>query len=98
MRVPIAGGPSQEILVAKNLVHSSCARSASSTCVIAERTEDQKQVVITIFDLLKGRGSELTSARLEVRSARLMVFFRKAINSIFPGTRHIRCRIQRFTA
>ena len=60
MRAPIAGGPSQEILTLKNLVDSSCARSPSRTCVIAERAEDQKQVVITAFDLLKGRGSELT--------------------------------------
>ena len=60
MRVPITGGPPQEILTAKNLVDSSCARSPSGMCVIAERTEDQKQVVITAFDLSKGRGSELT--------------------------------------
>jgi len=59
-RVRITGGPSQEILTAKNLVDSSCARSPSKMCVIAERTEDQKQVVITAFDLSKGRGSELT--------------------------------------
>src|SRR5262249_21212462 len=60
VRVPIAGGRSQEIFTVKNLVDSSCARSPSRTCVIAERTEDQKQVVITAFDLSMRRGSELT--------------------------------------
>jgi len=60
MRAPIAGGPSQEIFTAKNLVDSSCARLPSTLCVVAERTDDQKQVVITGFDVLKGRGSELT--------------------------------------
>ena len=60
MRVPIAGGPSQEILTAKNLVDSSCSRSPSTMCVIAERTDDRRQVVITSFDLSKGRGAELT--------------------------------------
>lgn len=64
MRVPTAGGTSQEMFTAKNLVDSSCARFPSTLCVIAERTEDQKQVVITSFDGSKGRGAEL--ARISV--------------------------------
>ena len=60
MRAPIGGGPPQEVSTAKGLVDSSCAKFLSSLCVIAERTDDQKQIVITSFDVLKGRGSELT--------------------------------------
>jgi len=60
MRVPITGGPSQEMFTVKNPVDSSCAKLPSTMCVIAERTEDHRQVVITSFDLSKGRGSELT--------------------------------------
>jgi len=60
MRVPIKGGPSQEMFTAKNPVDSSCAKLPSTMCIIAERTEDHRQVVITTFDLSKGRGGELT--------------------------------------
>ena len=48
------------MFTAKNPVDSSCAKLPSTVCVIAERTEDHRQVVITTFDLSKGRGAELT--------------------------------------
>jgi len=60
MRVPITGGPSQEMFTVKNPVDSSCAKLPSTMCVIAERTDDQKLVVITSFDPWTGRGRELT--------------------------------------
>jgi eukaryotic-like serine/threonine-protein kinase len=64
MRVPIAGGPSQQVLLAKNLTGVSCARSPSGVCLIAERTDDRKQALITSFDVLQGRGPELTRIAL----------------------------------
>ncbi len=41
-----------------------CARPPSSLCAFAERTEDHKQMVVTAFDPVKGRGPELT--RLDI--------------------------------
>jgi hypothetical protein len=36
-----------------------CARSPSTLCAIGEPTEDEKQLVVSSFDPLKGRGAEL---------------------------------------
>jgi eukaryotic-like serine/threonine-protein kinase len=60
MRVPIDGGPSQRVFTAKPNSLLSCAKSPSDLCAIAEPAEDRKQMIITAFDPLKGRGSELT--------------------------------------
>jgi len=59
MRVSIDGGASQRLFTADNLGTMSCARSPSDLCVIGEQTEDGKQLVVTAFDPLKGRGPEL---------------------------------------
>src|SRR4029077_16920582 len=60
MRVPITGGPSQEMFTVRNPGGAGCSKLPSTMCVIAERTEDQKLVVITSFDPWTGRGRELT--------------------------------------
>jgi len=65
MRVPISGGASQKIFSIKNLNGWGCARFPSDLCVIAERSDDGKQAIITSFDPLKGRGSELTRITLD---------------------------------
>ena len=65
MRVPITGGASQKIFSVKNLNGWGCARFPSDFCVIAERTDDRKKAIITYFDPLKGRGSELTRITLD---------------------------------
>ncbi len=65
MRAPITGGPSQPVFTAR--FHSAilCARSASNLRVIAEPTDDRKQVIISALDPLKGRGPELTRFALD---------------------------------
>jgi serine/threonine protein kinase/Tol biopolymer transport system component/DNA-binding winged helix-turn-helix (wHTH) protein len=61
MRVPLAGGPPQEVLTSAGVVDAPrCARSPASLCAIAERTQDARQIVFMAFDPLKGRGRELT--------------------------------------
>ena len=60
MRVPINGGSPQVIFTARPGNGFFRARSPSSLCAIAEPSEDRKQVVITAFDPVKGRGQELT--------------------------------------
>jgi dipeptidyl aminopeptidase/acylaminoacyl peptidase len=64
MRVPITGGMPELVFTAKADGQLFCARAPSKLCVISEPTEDLKQVVVTAFDPLEGRGAEL--ARFDV--------------------------------
>jgi Tol biopolymer transport system component len=60
MRASIAGGPSpQRLFTASPGSLLSCARSPSELCAIGEPTEDGKQLTVSAFDPLKGRGVEL---------------------------------------
>jgi Tol biopolymer transport system component len=65
MRVPVTGGASERIFPVKRLTWWGCAAAPSNLCAIAESTEDRKQAIITAFDPLKGRGSELTRIAIE---------------------------------
>ena len=60
MRVPITGGPSQLLFMARPPSQIVCARFPSNLCAIAEPSVDHKQLIVTAFDTLKGRGLELT--------------------------------------
>jgi Tol biopolymer transport system component len=53
MRIPVSGGVPQVVLETRNLDDFGCARAL---CVIRETSQDLKQLVITAFDPLKGRG------------------------------------------
>jgi Tol biopolymer transport system component len=59
VRVPIAGGSPELIFTMRDVGLISCAKPPSNLCVIGERSEDRKQVIVTSLDPLKGRGSEL---------------------------------------
>ena len=59
MRIPASGGVPQFVLETQNFLDFGCARPPASLCVIAERSPDQKQLVITAFDPLKSRGKVL---------------------------------------
>ena len=69
MRVSINGGSPELIFPAQiNVVsHIFCARPPYNLCAVAEATEDRRQVIITSFDPVKGRGTEL--ARLDLDPA-----------------------------
>jgi eukaryotic-like serine/threonine-protein kinase len=60
MRIPIAGGAQQKLFSVRNVSWWGCARSPSDLCAIAERSDGDKEVIITSFDPEKGRGAELT--------------------------------------
>jgi serine/threonine protein kinase len=60
VRIPFAGGTPETILTAIDTGPPSCARPPAKVCVIAEPTTDGRQIVVTQFDVLKGRGRELT--------------------------------------
>jgi len=59
VRIPFAGGTPETILQLSRHGNVSCARPPSNRCVIAEQSEDRKQMIVSIFDALKGRGPEL---------------------------------------
>jgi serine/threonine protein kinase/dipeptidyl aminopeptidase/acylaminoacyl peptidase len=59
MRVSISGGPSQQLFTASPGSLLTCARSPSALCAIGETTAEGKQLVVTAFDQMKGRGPEL---------------------------------------
>lgn len=65
MRVPIEGGLSQQLFVAKASSVITCGLSPSAGCAIAEATEDRKQEIISEIDPLKGRGRELARFDLD---------------------------------
>ena len=59
MRIPASGGVPQFVMETRQLVDFACARAPASLCVIVETSQDRKQLVITAFDPLKGRGKVL---------------------------------------
>jgi eukaryotic-like serine/threonine-protein kinase len=56
MRIPASGGSPQFVMETRDWLDYGCARTPATLCTILERTRDQKQVLITAFDPLKGRG------------------------------------------
>lgn len=65
MRVPIDGGLSRELFVAKAWSVITCGLSRSAGCAIAEPSDDRKQEIISELDPLKGRGRQLASLDLD---------------------------------
>jgi serine/threonine protein kinase len=59
MRIPASGGVPQFVMETRNMLDFWCARAPASLCVIFEASQDRKQLVITAFDPLKGRGKVL---------------------------------------
>ncbi len=59
VRVPIAGGAPQLVLEMRNDAHYGCTRAPAGLCVVAENSDDGKQLTLTAFDPMKGRGKVL---------------------------------------
>jgi Tol biopolymer transport system component len=59
LRIPLAGGAPETILQLSRQGKVSCARPPSNTCVLAEQSEDRKQMIVSMLDPIKGRGPEL---------------------------------------
>ena len=59
LRAPISGGVPEPISQIEAGSQFSCARLPSTLCVLAERTEDRRQVILHELDPLQGRGAEL---------------------------------------
>jgi len=59
MRVAMTGGTPETIFTVREGASTMCARPPSKLCVVAEITDDLKEMTITTFDPVKGRGSQL---------------------------------------
>ncbi len=70
MRVPINGGPSQQLFISATWSLLACSSSRSAGCAIAEPSEDRKQLIVSAVDPLKGRGPELTRLALDPKEER----------------------------
>ena len=57
MRLPANGGVPQLVLETRNVVDFQCANAPASLCVVVEKSSDRKQLLITSFDPLQGRGT-----------------------------------------
>jgi eukaryotic-like serine/threonine-protein kinase len=66
MRIPIAGGTAQTIFpLQPHQLGLWCSRPTSNLCVILDRIEGRKEIVLTAFDPVKGLGAELTRIKLD---------------------------------
>ena len=85
MRIPVSGGQPELIFPVRLGSPISCAQRSLQLCVVAERSDDRKQMIVTAFDPVKGRGPEI--ARFDVDQA-LDVNVENLICALSPdGTR-----------
>jgi eukaryotic-like serine/threonine-protein kinase len=64
MRLPINGGVPQfvmEIRAIRSIYGYGCARAPASLCVVLEASQDEKQLTVTAFDPVHGRGEVVRS-------------------------------------
>jgi hypothetical protein len=65
LRVPITGGSPEVVSATLPNGFVLCSRAPANLCAIAEWTEDLKQLVLTAFDPLNGRGPEMSRLALD---------------------------------
>jgi len=65
VRIPIAGGVPETVLQVSSPSLVSCSRPPSNVCVIEEQSDDRKQMIVSRFDPLTGRGLELARFDLD---------------------------------
>jgi hypothetical protein len=64
VRVPINGGSPEELFRVRTGSLISCSKAPANLCVVAEQSDDKKQLIFTSFDAVNGRGHEL--ARFDI--------------------------------
>jgi hypothetical protein len=57
MRIPIAGGEPQQMLVSEGFLGVTCSRAPGGECAMVET--DGKKTTVSLFDPIKGRGARL---------------------------------------
>jgi len=64
VRIPLTGGTPETILELSRPAFISCTRPPLNRCVIAESSEDHRQMIVSALDAIKGRGAELARFNL----------------------------------
>jgi eukaryotic-like serine/threonine-protein kinase len=59
MRIPLSGGVPQFVLEMRHWLTFACAPARANLCEILEGSQDEKHLMLTAFDPLKGRGKVL---------------------------------------
>jgi Tol biopolymer transport system component len=67
MRILASGGVPEFVLEARSWDDFACASAPASLCVILETSHDRKQLMITAFDPLRGRGNVLRTIAKDPR-------------------------------
>jgi Tol biopolymer transport system component len=66
MRNPVSGGVPQPVLeTSPKGLPDECARAPANLCVVSEESQDEKHLIVTAFDPLKGRGKVLRTIEKE---------------------------------
>ena len=73
LRIPLAGGAPETILQVSRHANVSCAQPPFNTCVIAQQSENRKQMIVSMLDPIKGLGPELARFDFERELAVLEV-------------------------
>jgi Tol biopolymer transport system component len=61
LRIPVNGGVPRHVLDMRNDSSYDCARAPATLCMLLEASQDEKELTLTAFDPLKGRGKLLRS-------------------------------------
>jgi len=59
MRIPVSGVVPQLVLEIPKGLNYECTRAPANLCLLLEESQDEKQLMVTAFDPLKGRGKTL---------------------------------------
>jgi DNA-binding winged helix-turn-helix (wHTH) protein/Tol biopolymer transport system component len=66
MRVAVSGGIPQVVLTGQNWQDFSCSRELAGGCVLLEESQNAKQLTVTGFDPVKGRGKLLRTIAMDL--------------------------------
>jgi Tol biopolymer transport system component len=58
-RIPVSGGPSELVLTTHSWHDHQCSRAPATLCLLGEQSDDQKELIFTAFDPVRGRGPEV---------------------------------------
>jgi Tol biopolymer transport system component len=78
MRLPVSGGPAVEVLQPKGFTLLSCSQPMGGLCVIGETPENEKPMVVSEFDPVRGKGRELLRIEGDV-----------AVGNLSPDGKHL---------
>jgi serine/threonine protein kinase len=65
MKIPVSGSSPVQVFIARFNSALMCARAPSNLCLIAEPTDDRKEMIFSVLDAFQGRGAEVARFGLD---------------------------------